>query len=247
MKILSLNLHAFQEENRINKLDRIADFIRDNDIDVCLFQEVCQEHDKVILEKKIKLGNSANYIRNKLGYNIFYHPVKIGFEVLDEGLAIISKLPITNEGYKTISYTTKYNNWQKRDMIWCKIGPYTFFNVHLGWTMDDEVGMNQINKIISEIKRHEERYFMAGDFNYPEGSNEIKALKKYVYSLADLANIEPTVSPTFHFKLDSDVESNNQMIDYIFTNTICNLKRFEIVFDEPNHYVSDHNGILVEI
>ena len=92
MKILSLNLHCFQEENRIEKLNKIADFIKENDIDVCLFQEVCQETDKVILEGKIKVGNSANHIRNKLGYEIYYHPVKIGFDIYDEGLAIIKRI-----------------------------------------------------------------------------------------------------------------------------------------------------------
>lgn len=247
MKILSLNLHSFQEENRIEKLNIIADFIKENDIDVCLFQEACQEHDKVELEGKIKMGNNANYIRNKLGYNIYYHPVKIGFDVLDEGLAIISKLPILNQNSKIISYTTKYKSWQKRDLIWCKIGSYTFFNVHLGWTMEDEVGMNQVNKIISEIKRHEERYIMAGDFNYPDGSDEIKQLKKYMYSFADLAKVDPSKNPTFHFELDSSVVGNNRMIDFIFTNTLCDVKKFEIVFNDPKNYVSDHNGILVEI
>ena len=247
MKILTLNLHCFEEKNRIEKLNRIADFIKDNDIDVCLFQEVCQEHDKVVLENNIKLGNSAYHIKNRLGYNIYYHPVKIGFEIYDEGLAIVSKLPITGQNYKTISHTTKYKHWQKRDLIWCKIGSYTFFNVHLGWTDENEVGMNQLNKIIEEIKRHEERYFIAGDFNYPDGSDEIKHLKKYVYSLADLANVDPLLNPTFHFKLDSNAIGNNQMIDFIFASTICDVKKFEIIFNKEEDYVSDHNGILVEI
>ena len=247
MKVLSLNLHCFQEENRVEKLNRVADFIKENDIDVCLFQEVCQEHKNVVLENNIKMGNSANHIKNKLGYNIYYHPVKIGFEIYDEGLAIISKLPITNTNHKTISYTTNYNQWHKRDLIWCKVGQYTFFNVHVGWTHENEVGMNQINKIIEELNRHEERYFIAGDFNHPDGSDEIKHFKKYVYSLADLAKIEPQLNPTFHNDLDSNIFGSNQMIDFIFTNMICEVKDFKIVFNKESDYVSDHNGILVEI
>ena len=113
--------------------------------------------------------------------------------------------------------------------------------------MGDEVGMNQINKILDEIKRHEERYFIAGDFNYPDGSDEIKYLKKFVYSLSDLANVNPDLNPTFHQKLDNVSNSNNRMIDYIFTNMSCNIKYFEIVFNTPDNYVSDHAGLYVEI
>ena len=112
MKILSLNLHCFQEEDRIEKLNKITNFIKERDIDVCLFQEACQERDKVLLEGKIKVGNNANHIASKLGYYIYYHPVKVGFDIYDEGLAIISKTPITGQSYKTISYTTDYKNWQ---------------------------------------------------------------------------------------------------------------------------------------
>lgn len=247
MKILSLNLHCFQEENRIAKLDKIINFIKENDVDVCMFQEVCQQHSATLLEGKIKVGNSAKYISNKLDYNIFYHPVKIGFEIYDEGLAIISKLPIKNQSYKTISNTKDYNTWLKRDLIWCKIDNITFFNTHVGWDMGDESGMKQLDKIIDEIKRHEERYFIAGDFNYPDNSDEIKYFKKYVYSLSDLANVISSENPTFHFNLDNGMGSNNRMIDFIFTNNLCDIKQFEIVFDKPNEYVSDHSGILVEI
>lgn len=247
MKLFSLNLRCFEEENRVEKLNIIADFIKERDIDVCFFQEACQEHSKVVLENKIKLGNNANHIATRLGYYIYYHPIKLGFDIYDEGLAIISKTPISSQNFKVISYTNDYKNWQKRDLIWCKINSITFFNVHLGWTMDDEVGMNQINKIIEEIKRHDERYFIAGDFNYTEGSNEIKHIKKYVYSLADLANVDYSKNPTFHNKLDSNELTDNLMIDYIFTNMLCDVKRFEIVFNKPDAYVSDHSGIFVEI
>jgi hypothetical protein len=116
----------------------------------------------------------------------------------------------TNFYYKdninpSYNFNTKdYNTWLKRDLIWCKIDNITFFNTHVGWDMGDESGMKQLDKIIDEIKRHEERYFIAGDFNYPDNSDEIKYFKKYVYSLSDLANVISSENPTFHFNLDNE-------------------------------------------
>ena len=55
MKIFSLNLHCFQEEDRIEKLNKITNFIKERDIDVCLFQEACQERDKVLLEDLVRI------------------------------------------------------------------------------------------------------------------------------------------------------------------------------------------------
>ena len=55
MKLLSLNLHCFQEANRIEKLDKIARFIQENAIDICLFQEAIQENAEVKIDNIINM------------------------------------------------------------------------------------------------------------------------------------------------------------------------------------------------
>jgi maltose 6'-phosphate phosphatase len=85
MKILSLNLHCFKEDNRIEKLNTIAKFIKENGVDVCLFQEAAQEISNEIIKDNIKVGNNANYIAQRVNYNIVFHPIKIGFVTLEEG------------------------------------------------------------------------------------------------------------------------------------------------------------------
>ena len=42
MKLLTLNLHLWAEDDQINKLKKIANFIKENDVDVWFFQEVAQ-------------------------------------------------------------------------------------------------------------------------------------------------------------------------------------------------------------
>ena len=246
MKLLSLNLHCFQEANRIEKLDKIVRFIQENDIDICLFQEAVQEKAEVKIDNIIKIGNNAYYIAKALGYEIYFHPLKLGFQVLEEGLAIISKFPITDPKYKTISKTKDFNHWFKRDFLSVKIKGITFYNVHLGWDTEGEVGMDQIKKLLHSTNKHEERIFVCGDFNYSDDSNEIKYIKKHLYSVSDIAKIDSKNNPTFHFNLDNNSMSNNRMIDFIFTNLPLDVKCFKIVFNEEKDYVSDHSGLYLE-
>jgi maltose 6'-phosphate phosphatase len=247
MKILSLNLHCFKETNRIKKLDKISDFIKDNDIDVCLFQEAAQEISEKVIIDNIKNGNNAYYIAKKLGYNIIFHPIKIGFITLEEGLAIISKHPINDVLFKTISNTHDFNTWHKRDYLKASINGYIFYNVHLGWDIADEIGMNQINRLLEDVNKETKTLFLCGDFNYADDSNEIKYIKKQYYSISDLANLNSLDNPTFHFSLDNTKEANNKMIDFIFTNNKINIKEFKIVFNEEKDYVSDHNGLYLDL
>lgn len=247
MKILSLNLHCFNEENRIEKLVKITEFIKQNNIDVCVFQEAAQEKDETIIKNNIKKGNNANYIASNLGYNIYFHPIKIGFFTLDEGLAFISKYPILEPEFKTISNTTDYKTWCKRDYLKVKINNIIFYNVHLGWDSPGETGFEQINKLLESTTKHNELLFLCGDFNYSDNTPQIKYIKQKYYSTCDLAQINSYTNPTFHFNLDNNDKTENKMIDFIFTNKRIPIKSFKIVFSEEKDYVSDHNGILLEL
>ena len=246
MKILSLNLHCFKEENRIEKLDKICKFIIKNNIDICVFQEVAQEKDQQLITDTIRIGNNADYIAKKIGYNIYFHPIKIAFEILEEGLAFVSKYPISNPEYKTISKTTNFLWWNKRDYLSVEIKNTTFFNVHLGWDAGEEVGLNQIKNLLSATKNHNKHlFFLCGDFNYNDYSDEIKYIKNHYYSIADLAQINSFENPTFIYDLDNTNSKNdNKMIDFIFTNQKIEIKKFEIVFKDD--YVSDHCGLYLE-
>lgn len=247
MKILSLNLHCFKEENRIIKLDKISKFIKDEDIDICLFQETAQEMTEIIIKDNIKNGNNANYIANKLNYNIIFHPIKIGFITLEEGLSIISKHAITDVCYKTISNTQDFKSWHKRDYLKASINGYIFYNVHLGWDIAGEVGMNQINRLLEDTNKETNLLFLCGDFNYADNSNEINHIKQNYYSVSDLVNLNSLDNPTFHFSLDNKTQKENQMIDFIFTNKKIDIKEFKIVFNTEDDYVSDHSALYLEI
>ena len=244
MKVLSLNLHCFKEENRIEKLNKIVQFILDNEVDVCIFQEVAQLNSEEMISRNIKKGNNAYYIAEKIKYNIAFHPVKRGFDVLDEGLAFVSKYPILHPQSKIISYEDDYSKWYKRDCFYVNINGVSFYNVHIGWDCCGEKGINQIKNLLNFIQ-NEGLFFVAGDFNYPDGSSEINYVKKSLYSLSELVNIDSAKHPTFHYQLDNiNYDFENRMIDFVFSNEKIQLKDFKIVFNSD--YVSDHNGLFFE-
>jgi len=246
MKFLSLNLHCFEEDNYQEKLNRIIEFVRENNIDVCLFQEACQKMDAFKIDEFIRVGNNANIIANELNYNIYYKPMKISFDKYEEGLAIVSKHEIKNPICHSISHFREFSNWQRRFYVMCNIKGLTIFNTHIGWSIEEESSINQIKNMLDVTNKHEEKFILAGDFNHQYGSPEIEYMKKHLFSLSDIAKLEPKDNPTFfgekgHLSDDYD----NMMIDYVFTNIREVPKHFEIVFkDNP---VSDHYGIYFEI
>jgi len=51
MNLLCLNLHCFQEDNRIKKLEVIGDYLVNKNIDVACFQEGAQlQHEEVLFD-----------------------------------------------------------------------------------------------------------------------------------------------------------------------------------------------------
>ena len=59
LKLLTLNLHAWLEENQEEKFQIIADYIYKNDIDIVAFQEANQNRDKILVNENIREDNPS--------------------------------------------------------------------------------------------------------------------------------------------------------------------------------------------
>lgn len=247
MKILSLNLHCFKEDNYQEKFKIIADFIKEKAIDVCLFQEVSQRQDSKLIDNVLRCDNSGYAIALMTGYYYYFHPIKLGFGIYEEGLAILSRAMLCDLDFLTLSKTQDFHNWLKRDLIWATTLGYRFYNVHLGWSIGDEITKNQIIKLLDKVTNDQGDFFLAGDFNYPDNTEEIAMLKEKLYSVHDLLKLDAKLYPTFHAELDSGLKFDNRMIDYIFVNKPIKIKKYELVFNDKNTFVSDHSGILIEL
>ena len=103
---MTLNTHSLSESDEKNKLQTIANFILNHDVDVICLQEVNQSmtaksvstDSSYVGRDIIKEDNYALGLSRLLGdqYNWNYIPVKVGYDKFDEGVAIFSKYPIVN-------------------------------------------------------------------------------------------------------------------------------------------------------
>ena len=96
MKLLTLNCHSWQEENQIEKIKYLASVIKEEQYDVIALQEVSQRIDSRSVDSKIKEDNFAKLLIEELNnineykYNFVWDYSHIGYDIYEEGLAILT-------------------------------------------------------------------------------------------------------------------------------------------------------------
>ena len=252
MKLLTLNLHCFAEDNIKDNQKMIADSIIEKGIDVIFFQEVAQSKHLDILANDIKENNYAYVIKNILkekgyDYHIHYKTGNMAFGKYDEGLAIISKTKLFDFKHFYISKTIDYNDWNTRVIVTAKTKIndkiLTLTSAHLGWSNGFEVFENQFDKLLDNLDSSDYN-IIAGDFNVKAGSKEYDYVVNRGY-IDTFYNDERKhfLTPT-HLD-DMDVQIGSNRIDFIMSNRQFKLIKREIIFKESR--VSDHYGVLVEL
>lgn len=252
MKILTLNLHCFAEKKIKQKQKQIADFILQRDIDLVFFQEVAQPFNKKIVEDRIKKNNYAYTIQKLLQnqgvkYDIYYDFSKRGFGIYDEGLAILSKTPLTSKQSYYVSKNTDYHDWHTRMNVSCETfidnKNYLLTSLHLGWTEGDEVFEHQFDRTIEHLDSNKVQ-LISGDFNVSEDSKEYQYIisKGYIdlYYNGDESYFKDVTHRPY-----IDVKKEAKRIDYVMSNHPFKTIQREIVFKEQP--VSDHYGVYLEI
>ena len=256
MKLLTLNLHLWHEEDQINKLKKIANFIQEKDVDICFFQEAAQLESNELIIDNIKKDNNAYLIKSFLDkeYYLYFEYKKNGYEVYNEGLAILSKYPLINKDWFYISKIRNPKDWHTRIIVKASINYNNeiidLYSSHIGWDEGIEKHFDQIDEYMKNINQ-KNKFILAGDFNCMYNSIQYKyILSKGLTSIIEKVNIDPYLNPTFHFKLDfpSNETIKNSHIDYFFTND-KNIKvnDYNIYFNEDDNLVSDHHLVVVDI
>ena len=256
MKLLTLNLHLWHEEDQINKLKKIANFIQENDVDICFFQEAAQLESNELIIDNIKKDNNAYLIKSFLDkeYYIYFEYKKNCYEVYNEVLAILSKYPLINKDLFYISKIRNPKDWHTRIIVKASINYNNeiidLYSSHIGWNEGIERYFDQIDEYMNNINQNN-KFILAGDFNCMYNSIQYKyILSKGLTSIIEKVNIDPYLNPTFHFKLDfpSNETIKNSHIDYFFTND-KNIKvsDYNIYFNEDDNLVSDHHLVVVDI
>ncbi|AYE33625.1 endonuclease/exonuclease/phosphatase family protein [Clostridium septicum] len=260
MNLLTLNCHSWQEDNQLDKIKVLARIIKDNKYDVIALQEVSQ----IISGELISKLSKENYISillealkalGETSYKCIWDFSHIGYDIYEEGLAIITRHKIKEWKSFYVSKDTNIKNYKTRKIIEVKIEvnnkDYKFYSCHLGWWDDlEEPFKDQVDKLIDSLDKKYINIIM-GDFNNDalirnEGYDYL--LSKGLFDTYYLAR-EKGERFTVEGKIDGwEDNKSSKVLDFILVNEKVNVVESKIIFNNKNEVkVSDHYGVQVKI
>ena len=275
LKILTLNLHGYQEldidksrnlkdffKKYIKIQKEIIQFILDKDIDVALFQEAVQHKDMKVIEEKygVKI-KEKNYIKVLqellLKYGKYYEYAwdwgHYGWNVWEEGLGILSKYPIVDFKSKYVSKVKDINSFNSRKILSASININSkiidFYIVHFNWP---EKGFeNEYLELVKWIESNDgiNDFVIAGDFNVRAGSNEYKKFMNIRINNQKLKDTFYEANSNAENTFRGDQFNNSSRIDYILVSHNFKIVESKIVFKDDDKYgrVSDHMGVYAKL
>lgn len=255
LKLLTLNLHAWLEENQEEKFRIISEFILNKNIDIIAFQEVNQNKDKKIVYGNIREDNPSLIIsdflkKNGKTYNFEWDWSHYGYDIYEEGISILTKHPIKSTESIYISNSKDPKFWKTRKVIKAELEIegkiINAYSCHLGWLDDlEEPFENQMSKLNNFVKEKKNVSLIMGDFNNSDDTEGYKIIKELGFKDMYAKN-ESNPGFTVKEKIAGWEENDKFLrIDYIFSNQGCQTLESEVVFEEKR--VSDHFGVYVKI
>jgi len=262
MKLLTLNCHSWQEENQMDKIKTLAKTIKEQAYDVIALQEVSQRIDSLRLEQGLKADNFVAVLLRELEnlgvveYDFIWDFAHIGFDIFEEGSAILTKHPIkkTHSFFITDSKDTDY--WKTRKIVGATIQYQdellSFYSCHLGWWEDEEESyQNQVDSLFHVVASEGTKYFLMGDFNNDanirnEGYDYI--VNKGIYDTYHLA-VERDNGSTVKGKIQGwDENQSDLRIDLILSSNLFEVVKSKVIFNGVEKpVVSDHYGVEVSL
>lgn len=262
LKMLTLNLHCYQEDDQEEKFIKIDRAINELDIDIICLQEVGEEWNEGQGDWQ---SNAARIIQDRLRqygrhYHLYTDWSHIGFDRYREGSAIVSKYAFLKQDARYVSTNSDIHDIHSRKVIMAQIhfpyvGLINVFSVHLSWWKDGF--WQQFVKLWQWANDADSDQvvatFLCGDFNTKAGSQGYMLI-------ADSGGFEDqflrVTSPAvfdkvFKYPLPRQGESLacDGRIDYLFAKRLSRLKptASRVLFTGQDYKrVSDHVGYLVE-
>lgn len=272
MKWLTLNIHSWMEEQTEEKLDILANFILSNDLDGISLQEVNQRIDATVEEQPFQYIPSSNetmIIKRdnyalclvkrlaELGASYYWSWTfsHIGYDVFEEGVAILSKTPMTSQAV-LVSSVNDTSDIRRRMMLCSKViinnQKVLVTSNHYSWWRDDaQEGFQLEWRLSSQVFNQEPGLKLVfGDFNGPDTRrNETYDLVTESFFDTFKLSKQSNGYNTIPEKIDGWEHSSEQLrVDYAFASDKLSVKMHEVVFDGKTYpSVSDHYGVVVSI
>jgi maltose 6'-phosphate phosphatase len=171
LRIMTLNLHCYQEDRQDEKFAQIAKAVQDLQADVVCLQEVGELWNDGRGDWN---SNAAKLICDRLGdsYSLHTDWSHLGFDRYREGTAILSRYPFVLKGAKYVSPTQNAYDIHARKVVMAQIhvpyfGAVNVFSVHLSWWQNgfQEQFENLRRWAESEQTPNVAATFLCGDFN----------------------------------------------------------------------------------
>ncbi|MCP3741904.1 endonuclease/exonuclease/phosphatase family protein [Rossellomorea sp. BNER] len=260
MKLLTLNCHSWQEDNQRDKIKTLATVIAKKNYDVIALQEVSQLIERPIVKDLLREENYCLILLDELkrlgaeDYKLVWDFAHIGYDVYEEGVALLTKHPIVDTQSFFVSRSSDTTYWKTRKVIGVTISYFgkelSFYSCHLGWWKDeDEPFRYQIDSLFSQIDLSKP-VFLMGDFNNnafvrDEGYDYLLGKKLYdTYHLAEMKDSGITVEGDI---AGWDENKHALRIDLILTNRRVKVRQSRVIFNGENQpVVSDHYGVEIE-
>lgn len=277
MKIITLNTHSLIEVEYEKKLLEFVEVIQKEEPDIVALQEVnqtatsiaypsvfldgyvrCKECD-VVIRKDNHAARLVEFLRSKgLKYYWTWIPVKLGYSIYDEGIALLSREAILETQHFPTSKTQDYYNWKSRKALGIRTGHdggSWFYCVHMGWWNDEEEPFkNQWDEIEKMLKEKSGHVWVMGDFNSPaqvrgEGYDYVESFGwKDSYVCATKKDYGNTVEKVIDGWKPDEVDTTGMRIDMIWSRKKENVKSSQVICDGRTYpVVSDHYGVIIVV
>lgn len=278
MKIMTLNTHSLVEPDYESKLKLLAEVILAEQPDILAMQEVNQSADARLLgrvelpgyvrcgqcPRKIREDNHAARLAQLLmvGQSPYYWtwlPMKLGYDIYDEGLAVFSRRPIQETDAFRISTCDSYENWKTRWILGVRTDDPDagwFYTVHMGWWKDEEEPFTgqweRLEDHLKAVKGGAAPVWLMGDFNsqadVPGEGYSLVAESGWLdtWKLARQKDSGLTVAK----EIDGwrDQKTDGMRIDYIWCDRRLPIESSQVFCNGENHpVVSDHFGVAVQV
>lgn len=268
MKILTFNIHSLRETDAEQKMQDFVDAVCREKFDVIALQEVSQTRDgekakKINQEYYIKSTDieitEDNYVMRvanlleKKGFPYYWGwtPAKIGYNILDEGVAFLSRKKPEEISSFYFSSSEDYFNWRSRKALGMKIENAWYYCVHMGWWKEEgDCFEAQWERLTGQFPDRGTIYVM-GDFNNPahiqnEGYSKVLASGFFdTYHLAGQRDEGITVAKVIDGWREKAVDK--MRIDFIFKNNVTPVLSSKVIFNGENEpVISDHFGVMIE-
>ncbi|MFP3322403.1 endonuclease/exonuclease/phosphatase family protein [Planococcus sp. SIMBA_160] len=260
MKLLSLNCHAWHEEQQMEKIRHLAAAIAEKEYDVIALQEVNQTIGDSA-EQVVKHDNYARVLLQELeqlgvtGYSMVWGFSHLVFGRYEEGSVILTRHPVIEEHSFFVSQSTDKHSPKTRKIVGATIQyggqPLSFYSCHMGWWHDPiEPFQYQADQLLEQMKK-DGHSFLLGDFNNDASLDQqgyaylMENRLHDTYTLAEEKDTGITVKGKITGWSDNQQDLR---IDLILSTEPVAVKSSKVIFNgEHKPVVSDHFGVEAHV